>query len=171
MALLLHRLGARIVVLVDAMAEAHQAEGIVLVLGALDESGMRSTVPISSSILSAASLAPPCAGPHRQAMPAAMQANGLAPTSRRAHRRGRGVLLVIGMQDEDRVQRLRQHRIDLVFLARHREAHAQEVLGVAQIVQRIHEGLAHVIFVGHGGDRRHLGDQAMARRSRAGADR
>ena len=40
---------------------------------------MRSTVPISSSILSAASLAPPCAGPHRQAMPAAMQANGLAP--------------------------------------------------------------------------------------------
>ena len=42
-------------------------------------SGTRSTVPISSSILSAASLAPPCAGPHRQAMPAAMQANGLAP--------------------------------------------------------------------------------------------
>ena len=30
-------------------------------------------------MLSAASLAPPCAGPHRQAMPAAMQANGLAP--------------------------------------------------------------------------------------------
>jgi hypothetical protein len=40
---------------------------------------MRSGVPISSSILSAASLAPPCAGPHRQAMPAAMQAKGLAP--------------------------------------------------------------------------------------------
>ena len=36
-------------------------------------------VPISISILSAASLAPPCAGPHRQAMPAAMQAKGLAP--------------------------------------------------------------------------------------------
>src|SRR6478736_7008483 len=30
-------------------------------------------------MFSAASLAPPCAGPHRQAMPAAMQANGLAP--------------------------------------------------------------------------------------------
>src|SRR6201997_3315804 len=30
-------------------------------------------------MLSAASLAPPCAGPQRQAMPAAMQANGLAP--------------------------------------------------------------------------------------------
>ena len=34
-----------------------------------------------------------------------------------AHGRGRGVLLVVGMQDEDRVQRLGQHRIDLVFLA------------------------------------------------------
>src|SRR6516165_6939601 len=30
-------------------------------------------------MLRAASLAPPCAGPHRQAMPAAMQAKGLAP--------------------------------------------------------------------------------------------
>ena len=35
MAGLLHDLGARIVVLVDAVAEAHQAERIVLVLGAL----------------------------------------------------------------------------------------------------------------------------------------
>ena len=33
----LHDLGARIVVLVDAVAEAHQPVGIVLVLGALDE--------------------------------------------------------------------------------------------------------------------------------------
>ena len=37
------------------------------------------TWPISASIFSTASLAPPCAGPHRLAMPAAMQANGLAP--------------------------------------------------------------------------------------------
>src|SRR5262245_11067557 len=42
-------------------------------------SGMRLTLPISASIFSAASLAPPWAGPHREAMPAAMQANGLAP--------------------------------------------------------------------------------------------
>src|SRR5258708_37641919 len=37
------------------------------------------TSPICSSICSAASFAPPCAGPHRQAIPAAMQAKGLAP--------------------------------------------------------------------------------------------
>src|ERR1700682_1402614 len=41
--------------------------------------GILSTVPIPASIARAASLAPPWAGPHRHAMPAAMQANGLAP--------------------------------------------------------------------------------------------
>src|SRR5919202_1177414 len=41
--------------------------------------------PILASIFSTASLAPPCAGPHSEAMPAAMQANGLAPDE--PHRR------------------------------------------------------------------------------------
>ena len=47
-----------------------------------------STPPIfwmSSSMFSAASLAPPCAGPHRQATPAAIAANGLVPDE--PHRR------------------------------------------------------------------------------------
>src|SRR6201988_4895170 len=43
------------------------------------KSGILSTEPMSERLASAASLAPPWAGPHRQAMPAAMQANGLAP--------------------------------------------------------------------------------------------
>ena len=38
-----------------------------------------SGVPISSSIFSTASLAPPCAGPHSAVMPAATEAYGLAP--------------------------------------------------------------------------------------------
>ena len=42
-------------------------------------SGILSTVPISRSISRQAWLAPPWAGPQRQAMPAAIQANGLAP--------------------------------------------------------------------------------------------
>ena len=40
---------------------------------------MLSAVPISSSIFSAASFAPPCAGPHKDATPAAIHANGFAP--------------------------------------------------------------------------------------------
>mmetsp|Transcript_51749 Transcript_51749/g.118901 ORF Transcript_51749/g.118901 Transcript_51749/m.118901 type:complete len:214 (-) Transcript_51749:221-862(-) len=39
---------------------------------------MCSTEPISASMRSTASLAPPCAGPHREAIPAAMHAKGLA---------------------------------------------------------------------------------------------
>src|SRR6266581_2219964 len=42
-------------------------------------SGMFFLLPILASIFSTASLAPPCAGPHSEAMPAAIQANGLAP--------------------------------------------------------------------------------------------
>ena len=40
--------------------------------------GMFLTSPISSSIANTASFAPPCAGPHRLAMPAATHANGFA---------------------------------------------------------------------------------------------
>src|SRR5438309_12096334 len=50
-----------------------------LSLARLMKSPILDTSPICPSILSAASLAPPWAGPHRQAIPAAMQANGLDP--------------------------------------------------------------------------------------------
>ena len=79
------------------------------------------------------------------------------------HRRGRGVLLVVGVQDEDAVHRARQHRVRLVLLARHREAHAQEVRGVVEVVLRIDERLADRILVGHRGERRHLRDHADRR--------
>src|SRR4029078_6608349 len=53
--------------------------GSFLSLARLMYSGMRSTEPISFNIISTASLAPPCTVPHREAMPAEMQAYGLAP--------------------------------------------------------------------------------------------
>jgi hypothetical protein len=48
-------------------------------------SGMRSTEPISAKVCNTSSLAPPCNGPHRAAIAAAVQAYGLArsePTKR-----------------------------------------------------------------------------------------
>ena len=125
---LLHDLGARIVVLVDPVAEAHQAERIVLVLGAGDEfrdavDGADLLQHVERRLVGAAMGRAPQAG----------DAGGDAGErigARRAgepHRRGRGVLLVVGVQDEDAVHGARQHRVDLVLLARHREAHAQEV--------------------------------------------
>ncbi len=46
---------------------------------------------------------------------------------------------MVGVQDEDLVERIGQHRIDLVVLARHREAHVEEVLGEGERVLRINE--------------------------------
>ncbi len=76
---------------------------------------------------------------------------------------------MVGVQDEDLVERVGENRIDLVFLARHREAHIQKILGKAQRVLWIHEGLADGIFVRHRGERRdfcdhpHRCDHALVR--------
>jgi hypothetical protein len=67
---------------------------------------------------------------------------------------------VVGMEDEDPVHGPRQHRIDMVLLARHRVAHAQEIRGVVELVLGINERLADGIFVGHRSERRQLGDHA-----------
>ena len=69
-------------------------------------------------------------------------------------------MLVIGVQDEDAVHRARQHWVDFVLLARHRELHVEEVRGVIEFVARIDEGLADRIFIGHRGNGRHLRDHA-----------
>ena len=64
------------------------------------------------------------------------------------------------MENEDAVHGARKHRIDLILLAGHGKAHTQEVRRVVEIVLRINEGLADMVLVGHGRDRRHLGDHA-----------
>jgi hypothetical protein len=90
-----------------------------------------------------------------------MQANGLAGRTGEPHGRGRGVLLVVGVQDEDAVHGARQHRIDFVILRRHRVTHAQEIRSVVEFVLGIDERLADRIFVGHGGQCRHFRDHAQ----------
>ena len=70
---------------------------------------------------------------------------------------------MVRMQDEDAVHGAGEDRIDLVFLARHRKAHMQEVRRIFELVPGINEGLPDRVFVSHGGDGRHLGDHAHAR--------
>ena len=94
-------------------------------------------------------------------MPAAMQANGLAPdepASRTVEVEAFCSWSACRMKIRSMARD--EHRIDLVLLARHREAHAQEVRRVVERVQRINERLADVVLVGHRRDRRHLGDHA-----------
>ena len=76
-----------------------------------------------------------------------------------AHRGGRAVLLVVGVQDEQHVERLRQPRVRLVLQLGHLEQHREEVGRVGQVVVRIDVRQAEVVPVGERGERRHLRDQ------------
>ena len=60
------------------------------------------------------------------------------------------------MEDEDLVHGAGEHRVDLVFLAGHGEAHVEEVRRIGQAVLGINEGLPDRVFVGHGGNGRQL---------------
>ena len=78
----------------------------------------------------------------------------------RADRGGRAVLLVIGVEDEEDVERALQPGVRLVLELGHLVEHRQEVAGVAQVVVRIDVRLPRVVAEREGGQRRHLGDQA-----------
>ena len=70
---------------------------------------------------------------------------------------------MVGVQDEDAVQRTLEHGVDLVLFAGVGKHHVQKVTRVTQAVLRVHVGLAYGVFVGHGDQRRHLGDQTDGR--------
>ncbi len=146
------------------MAEAHQLDAGVLVLDLFDELAdlVRRTdflEHVQGGFVGAAVRRAPQAG---DAGGDTGERVGAA-RSGQADRRSRGVLFVVGVQDQDAVQCAHQHVVDLVFLARVGEHHAHEVGAVGQFVQRIGERLADRIFIGHGDQGRHLGDQAHGR--------
>ena len=76
----------------------------------------------------------------------------------RADRVGRAVLLVVGVQDEEHVERLDQARVGLELLLAHLEEHGEEVRGVAQVVVGVDERLALRVAERPGAQGRHLGD-------------
>ncbi len=67
---------------------------------------------------------------------------------------------MIGVQDEEAVHCFRYLRIDLVVFSGDREAHAEEVLRIRQLVARIDEFLAHIVLQDASAERWHLRDQA-----------
>ena len=153
--------GARVEVLVDPVPEAHQAEGVVPVLGAADElaevvSAVADRLQHLDHLLVRAAVKRP-----RQGVDAGRDGGEQAGagTADHADRRGGAVLLVVGVQDEQHVQGPGQDRRRLVVLARDGEHHVQEVLRVAEVVLRVDEGLADRLLVGERGDGRQLGDE------------
>ena len=78
-----------------------------------------------------------------------------------AHRGGAGVLLVVGVEDEEHVERPLEDRVRLVLHLGHLEHHVEEVADVGEAVVGPVEGPALVVPVGAGGYRRHLRDDAL----------
>jgi hypothetical protein len=155
-------LRARVEVLVDAVAEAHQAHAGILVLHPVEE--LRHLVH-AADLLEHVEHGLVGAAVGRAPQRRHARRNGgvgiAAGAAGEAHRRGAGILLVVGVQDEQQVERLGVQRIDLVGLAGDREEHVQHVRGVVEVVARVHEGLAERVLVGCRGDRRQLGDDAV----------
>src|SRR3546814_1973652 len=104
---LLHHLRARIVILVDAVAEAHQAERVLLVLGASDIFGDavgRADLAqhVERGLVGAAMGRAPEAGDARGDAGGGHGAGGAVGSNRR----GRAMLYMVGMEDEDGPTRL-----------------------------------------------------------------
>ena len=75
------------------------------------------------------------------------------------HGRGAAILLVVGVQDEDQVQRVLHFPRHDVLAVGDREHHVQEIGAVAQVGIGIGERQAQRAAVGEGGDRADLADQ------------
>jgi hypothetical protein len=68
---------------------------------------------------------------------------------------------MVGMQDQDQVQRADESLVCLIRLGRYGEHHAQEIFGKAEFVIRVDEWLADGMLIAPGRNRGHLGYQAM----------
>ena len=156
--------GARVVVLVHPVSEAHQHGGITLVFDPIEIGRDVLLVADLGEHLQHRFVGAAMGGPPKRGDAGGDAGEGVGAGRRRqTHGRGRGVLLVVGVENENPVHGIGHDRIDLVSLAGHREHHVEEVLGILQIVTWIDERLADGEFVRHRRDRRHLRDQAIGR--------
>ena len=164
MAHLADDLGARVEVLVDAVAEAHQAEARFLVLGLVDR---RLHVFRAADLFQ--HLQHGFVGTAVRRAPQRGDAGGDARIrvgaggTDQTHRGGGRVLLVIGVQDEQQIHGLGGHRAELQRLARHFLHHVQEASDVFEIVLRIPDRPTDRVAIARGRDGRHLRDQADRR--------
>ena len=82
-------------------------------------------------------------------------------TPHRTHGIGATVLLVVGMQNEQHIQRPHQCRVRLVLRLHHPEHHGQEIGRVAQVIVRVIYRKTHAVTIRQGRQRGHLGNQPV----------
>ena len=163
--LLLDDRSARIVVLVHAVAETHQAHAILAILDLPDEGLDSPTGGVDALEHLQHRLIRSAVQRTEQGVDAGRDRRehvGVGRTDQ-PHRGRRTVLLVIGMQHQQHVEHLGHDRVHLVRLGRDPERHAQIVADVVERVVRVDVGLAHRLLVGVGRDRRQLRQQPDGR--------
>ena len=143
------------------MPEAHQLDAGLLVLHPLDEGVDVAAVPADLLEHLQHGLVGPAVQRPEQGVDAGRDGREQVGVRRtdQPDGRGRAVLLVVGVQDQQLVQGLDQLGVHLVRLGREAERHPQEVLHQAQRVVRVQQRLADRLPVGVGGDGRQLGQQ------------
>mmetsp|Transcript_15658 Transcript_15658/g.33941 ORF Transcript_15658/g.33941 Transcript_15658/m.33941 type:complete len:485 (-) Transcript_15658:399-1853(-) len=167
-------LGAGVVVLVDAVAEAHEAHAALLVLHLAHK--LRHVLLLADGrehvnhrLVGAAVRGAPQGRHTRRHARVRVGLGGAGD----ADGGGGGVLLVVGVQDQEHVHRLCDRLVDLLgvdlvhavggLVHGVLEHHAQEVLRVVEVCVGVRNGQAQVVAVHHGGDHGHLGDHAHCR--------
>ncbi len=152
-------------VLVDPMAKAHEPRGVVIALCSLDELPPRhALVPDGGEHVDDLLV-----GSTVQRTPKRIDPRRNRPEkidhgrTHQASRRGRAVLFVVGMKNKQQVEGLADHFVDLVLLAWVAKHHPHEVAHVVEAVVRVHEGLAHRVLIGVGGEGGEFRDESVHR--------
>ena len=168
----LEYLGARVVALVHAVAKAGEPERVVLVLRLVHH-----LLDGHAALLDAQERFEH--GLVRTAVERAPQSTDAGADARvkvrlraahHTHGRRGAVLLVVGMHDEERVERLFHNRIRVVRASLTAEHHVQKVAAVAAFRFRVHERFADARLVGKSGDGADLGDKARGRKFEGARD-
>ena len=138
-----HHGGARVVVFVHAVAEAHQTERVVFVFRATDKfrnvlNGTDLFQHLQRSFVRATVRRSPQGGDARSDTGERVRARRTCGTD------GGGgcVLFVVSVQDQNTVHGAFQYRVNLVGFTRRGEHHIQEVARVGEVIARINERLA-----------------------------
>ena len=155
--------GARIVVLVHSVTETHEAT--LALLGRLDR--FVSVVAGSADLLKHFD---DCGiGPAMERTPEGADPGGNAGKKIRSAGRdhadggGAAILFVVGVEQQNEIQRVGHFRLRVVVPVRLGKHHVQEIGRVAQVPARINEGQAPLGAVRHRGERAHFGNKQRRR--------
>ena len=169
---LLEHLGARVIALVHAVAKARKAERVVLVFSLVHHllDGHAALLDAEERFEHGLVCTAVERAPKGTDAGADTRVKVRLRAAHHTHRRRGAVLLVVGMHDEERVERLFHDRVRVVRACLTAEHHIQEVTAVAAFRFRVHERFADARLVGEGGDGADLGDKARGRKFECARD-